>query len=106
MIEYLVIDFASINHNSYANVLIGVNTSSSSTADMSTQILYVNADTVTTDSPSIDNNAHLLWLHTNYQPCMILISKFLIGYENCASWKRSMQIALSAKNKLVIINGD
>ncbi|XP_074352807.1 uncharacterized protein LOC141691958 [Apium graveolens] len=37
---------------------------------------------------------------------MILISKKLTGSENYASWKRSMQIALSAKNKLVIVTGD
>lgn len=36
---------------------------------------------------------------------MTLISKKLIGTENYASWKRSIQIALSAKNKLVIVNG-
>lgn len=32
-----------------------------------------------------------------------MISKKLIGTENYASWKRSIQIALSAKNKLVIV---
>ncbi|XP_074360209.1 uncharacterized protein LOC141700309 [Apium graveolens] len=37
---------------------------------------------------------------------MVLISKKLLGSENYASWKRSMQIALSAKNKFVIVNGD
>lgn len=37
---------------------------------------------------------------------MVLISKKLTGSENYSSWKRSMQIALSAKNKLVIVNGD
>lgn len=37
---------------------------------------------------------------------MILISKKLLGTENYATWKRSMQIALSAKNKLVIVTGE
>ncbi|XP_074356673.1 uncharacterized protein LOC141696431 [Apium graveolens] len=37
---------------------------------------------------------------------MVLISKKLLGSENFASWKRSMQIALSAKNKLVIVTGE
>ncbi|XP_074326753.1 uncharacterized protein LOC141664697 [Apium graveolens] len=54
----------------------------------------------------IDTNAHPLFLHNNDQPGMVLISKKLTGSENYASWKRSLQIALSAKNKLVIVNGD
>ncbi|XP_074373224.1 uncharacterized protein LOC141713624 isoform X2 [Apium graveolens] len=37
---------------------------------------------------------------------MILISKKLTGSDNFASWKRCLQIALSAKNKLVILTGD
>ncbi|XP_074336980.1 uncharacterized protein LOC141674159 [Apium graveolens] len=37
---------------------------------------------------------------------MILISKKLLGSENYSSWKRSIQIALSAKNKLVIVTGE
>lgn len=36
---------------------------------------------------------------------MILVSKRLTGPENYAPWQRSMKIALSAKNKLVIVNG-
>lgn len=48
---------------------------------------------------------HPLYLHSNDNPGIVLISKKLIGTENYASWKRSIQIALSAKNKLVIVNG-
>ncbi|XP_074356623.1 uncharacterized protein LOC141696372 [Apium graveolens] len=59
-----------------------------------------------TQSQSIDNNSHPLYLHNNDQPGIILISKKLIGSENYASWKRSMQIALSSKNKYVIVNGE
>ncbi|XP_074335425.1 uncharacterized protein LOC141672671 isoform X2 [Apium graveolens] len=58
------------------------------------------------DTQHIDNKSHPLYLHNNDQPGMILISKKLLGSENYASWKRSMQIALSAKNKLVIVTGD
>lgn len=46
---------------------------------------------------SSDNNAHPLFLHNNGQHGVILISKKLTGSENYASWKRSMQITLSAK---------
>ncbi|GJZ31566.1 cysteine-rich receptor-like protein kinase 8 [Tanacetum coccineum] len=37
---------------------------------------------------------------------MILISKKLIGSENYTMWKRSMMIALSARNKIKLINGE
>ncbi|XP_074362173.1 uncharacterized protein LOC141702369 [Apium graveolens] len=54
----------------------------------------------------IDSNLHPLYMHNNDQPGMILISKKLLGSENYVSWKCSMQIALSAKNKLVIVTGE
>lgn len=56
-------------------------------------------------SSGIEFNSHPLYLHNNDQPGMVLISKKLIGTENYAPWKRSIQIALSAKNKLVIADG-
>ncbi|XP_074337143.1 uncharacterized protein LOC141674315 [Apium graveolens] len=65
-----------------------------------------NTNANTHSSTSIDNNAHPLFLHNNDQPGMVLISKKLTGYENYASWKRSMQIALSAKKKLAIVTGE
>ncbi|GKB56175.1 putative RNA-directed DNA polymerase, partial [Tanacetum coccineum] len=37
---------------------------------------------------------------------MILISKKLTGSENYTMWKRSMMIALSARNKIKLINGE
>lgn len=82
---------------------------------MATPVNNRSSPLVTTDSPtntstlyssSIDNNSHPLYLHNNDQHGMVLISKKLTGSENYSSWKRSMQIALSAKNKLVIVNGD
>lgn len=54
---------------------------------------------------SFDTNTHPLYLHDNDQLSMILISKKLLGTKNFVPWKRSLQIALSAKNKLVIVNG-
>lgn len=72
-------------------------------------MFYANAvlNNMTTppNTQSIDNNTHPLYLHNNDQPGMILISKKLLGSENYASWKRSLRIALSAKNKLVIVTG-
>ncbi|GKE15257.1 cysteine-rich receptor-like protein kinase 8 [Tanacetum coccineum] len=44
-----------------------------------------------------------LFLHQNDHPGLILISKKLLGSENYSSWRRSMTIALNAKNKLKII---
>ena len=49
---------------------------------------------------------HPLYLHQNDHPGLILISKKLTGSDNYASWKRSMVIALNAKNKLKIITGE
>lgn len=44
-------------------------------------------------------------MHTNNNPGLILINKKLTSTENYTSWKRLIQIALSAKNKLVIATG-
>lgn len=49
---------------------------------------------------------HPLFLHQNDHPGLILISKKLTGLDNYGSWKRSMMIALNAKNKLKIVNGE
>ncbi|GJY85805.1 cysteine-rich receptor-like protein kinase 8 [Tanacetum coccineum] len=59
-------------------------------------------------NPTIDINSpnHPLYLHVNDHPGLILISKKLIGSENYSSWKRSMMIALNAKNKLKIVTGE
>lgn len=98
---------------SYANVVLGTsipmaNQSSSALVhnrandDMDTDTYTV----VTDGTSSINNNSHSLYLRNNDQPGMILISKKLTGSENYVSWKRSIQVALSAKNKLVILTGE
>ncbi|XP_074346103.1 uncharacterized protein LOC141684864 [Apium graveolens] len=101
---------------SYVNAVTGFNTSSPSPMANSTirsgnvtQTSNTSDDIDTssdTQNLSIDNNFHPLYLHNNDQPRMILISKKLLGSENYSSWKRSIQIALSAKNKLVIVTGE
>lgn len=53
----------------------------------------------------VENNAHPLYLHNNDHPGLVLIAKKLVGPDNYASWSRSMQIALNARNKFVIVNG-
>ncbi|XP_071714667.1 uncharacterized protein [Rutidosis leptorrhynchoides] len=53
-----------------------------------------------TNSPN-----HPLFLHQNDRPGLILISKKLTGSENYSSWRRSMTIALNAKNKLKFVTG-
>nr|XP_043625974.1 uncharacterized protein LOC122597447 [Erigeron canadensis] len=55
---------------------------------------------------STDSSNHPLYLHQNDHPGIILITKKLVGSENYNSWKRSMTIALSAKNKLKLVNGE
>nr|GEX02829.1 homeodomain-like protein [Tanacetum cinerariifolium] len=42
----------------------------------------------------------------NDHPGLILISKKLTGLENYSTWKRSMMIALNARNKLKLVNGN
>ncbi|GJV88471.1 cysteine-rich receptor-like protein kinase 8 [Tanacetum coccineum] len=56
------------------------------------------------DDPNSPN--YPLYLHQNDHPRLILISKKLTGSENYGSWKRSMMIALNAKNKLKIVTGE
>nr|XP_017251022.1 PREDICTED: uncharacterized protein LOC108221670 [Daucus carota subsp. sativus] len=52
-----------------------------------------------------ENNSHPLFLHNNDHPGLVLIAKKLIGPENYAPWSRSMQIALNARNKFVVVTG-
>ena len=49
---------------------------------------------------------HPLFLHQNDHPGLILISKKVTGSDNYGQWKRSMMIALNAKNKLKIVTGE
>lgn len=63
------------------------------------------------NSPETSNNDfnspnHPLYLHPNDHLGLVLISKKLTGSDNYSSWKRSMMIALSAKNKLRIVTGE
>nr|GEV07763.1 hypothetical protein [Tanacetum cinerariifolium] len=50
------------------------------------------------------NSDHPLFLHQTDHPGLILISKKLNGSDNYGSWKRSMVIALNAKNKMKFMN--
>ncbi|GJX76021.1 cysteine-rich receptor-like protein kinase 8 [Tanacetum coccineum] len=60
----------------------------------------------TTTIPQDDVNSphHPLYFHLNDHPGLLLIAKKLNGSDNYGTWKRSMLIALSAKNKLKLIN--
>ncbi|GJS42865.1 cysteine-rich receptor-like protein kinase 8 [Tanacetum coccineum] len=54
----------------------------------------------------INSPNHPLFLHPQDHPGLVLISKKLTGSDNYGSWKRSMMIALNAKNKMKIVKGD
>ncbi|GJT44894.1 cysteine-rich receptor-like protein kinase 8 [Tanacetum coccineum] len=54
----------------------------------------------------INSIHHPLYFHQNDHPGLVLISKKLTRSENYSTWRRSMMIALNAKNKLKLINGD
>ncbi|GJZ98508.1 cysteine-rich receptor-like protein kinase 8 [Tanacetum coccineum] len=59
------------------------------------------------NTPNIDDiNSihHSLYFYHNDHPCLIHISKKLIGSENYIAWKRSMMIAVNAMNKLTLVN--
>ncbi|KAE8663671.1 hypothetical protein F3Y22_tig00112925pilonHSYRG00180 [Hibiscus syriacus] len=53
---------------------------------------------------SFDNGANPYYLHQSDNPGMILVSQ-LLSNNNFHSWKRSMMLALSAKNKLGFVDG-
>ncbi|GKB55275.1 cysteine-rich receptor-like protein kinase 8 [Tanacetum coccineum] len=59
----------------------------------------------TTNSDEITSN-HPLFLHQTDHPGLLLISKKLSGSDNYSSWKRSIMIALNAKNKMKLISGE
>lgn len=86
---------------SYANVVTNVNPHAFVVNDNE------NSEEITDgiDTESFKSNAHPLYLQNIDHPGLILISKKLTGTENYGPWKRSMKIALSAKNKLGIVNG-
>nr|GEZ67378.1 cysteine-rich RLK (receptor-like protein kinase) 8 [Tanacetum cinerariifolium] len=46
-----------------------------------------------------------LFLYQTDHPGLILISKKLTGLDNYSSWKRSIMIALNAKNKMKLVTG-
>ncbi|XP_071704636.1 uncharacterized protein [Rutidosis leptorrhynchoides] len=54
----------------------------------------------------INSPNHPLYLHQNDHPGLILISKKLTSSDNYSSWRRSIMIALNAKNKLKIVTGE
>ncbi|XP_071694566.1 uncharacterized protein [Rutidosis leptorrhynchoides] len=71
--------------------------------------MVINSTTSSGGAPAGDDyNSpnHPLFLHQNDHPGLILISKKLTGSDNYSSWKRSMMIALNAKNKLKIVTGE
>ncbi|GJZ62667.1 cysteine-rich receptor-like protein kinase 8 [Tanacetum coccineum] len=57
------------------------------------------------DNDEISSN-HPLYLHQTDHPGLLLISKKLTGSDNYSSWKRSIMIALNAKNKMKLVNGE
>lgn len=63
-------------------------------------------NTFNTLDDDVTSPLHLLYLHPNDHPGLLLISKKLQGSENYNTWKRSILIALSAKNKLKLITGE
>jgi len=53
----------------------------------------------------INNSSHVLFLHPSDNPNNILVSELMNG-ENYAHWRKAMEVALIAKNKLAFVLGD
>ncbi|GJU18110.1 cysteine-rich receptor-like protein kinase 8 [Tanacetum coccineum] len=70
------------------------------------QQLPVNTEESSSQTEDTNSTNHPLFLHLNDHLGLILISKKLLGLENYSLWRRSMTIALNAKNKLKIITKD
>ncbi|XP_074323136.1 uncharacterized protein LOC141660076 [Apium graveolens] len=97
--------------NSFANVVQGISNNTGANRD---NLILEDDDTardtqdgvdLQNNTNFIDNNSHPLYLHNNDHPDLVLIAKKLVGPDNFGSWSRSMQIALNARNKFVIVNG-
>lgn len=104
--------------NTFANVVQGKHTVNSSgvnvagtsrgNEDLVDTSLAHDDETINRDLSNVnfvDNNTHPLYLHNNDHPGLILIAKKLTGPDNFSPWSRSMQIALNARNKFVLVNG-
>ncbi|XP_071713065.1 uncharacterized protein [Rutidosis leptorrhynchoides] len=65
--------------------------------------MTINASSLDEDLTSPN---HSSFLHQNDHPEPILISKKLTTSDNYSSWRRSIMIALNAKNKLKIVIGE
>ncbi|GKB18098.1 cysteine-rich receptor-like protein kinase 8 [Tanacetum coccineum] len=65
-------------------------------------------DTLQSNPNTTDINSihHPLCFHQNDHPGLVLISMELNGLENYSTWRRSIMIALNARNKLKLINGE
>ena len=68
-----------------------------------TQLPPFNQQPLPPSSEDTNSINHPLFLHQNDYPGLILISRKLLGSENYSSWRRSMTIALNAKNKLKLV---
>lgn len=76
------------------------------TTTSTTQNANTSSSNTQIDDNDINSPHHPLYLHPQDHPGLILISKKLLGSENYGSWKRSMVIALNAKNKMKLITGE
>ena len=99
VIDHLLPENSQWNHVNceYLNAVLG-NISMANFGFIDPTHSHANENTIFHHSTIVtDNNSHPLYPHNNDQPGMVLISKKLGRTENYASWKHSMQIALSAK---------
>lgn len=88
--------------NTYVNAVLN-NTGTIPEVDCETEEGSLDKDDQ--DQVAVTSNMHPLYLQNIDHPGLVLIAKKLTGTENFGPWKRSITIALSAKNKLGIVDG-
>lgn len=65
-----------------------------------------NTNIMTFDPNDLNSPNHPLFFHHQDHPRLVLIAKKLTGSENYSTWRRTMMIALNARNKLSPVNGE
>lgn len=90
--------------NTFANVVLN-NASTGVESDENCNTGTGNLDDENQEQVAVTSNMHPLYLQNIDHPGLVLIAKKLTGTETFGPWKRSITIALSAKNKLGLVDG-
>lgn len=116
MFQYLLLFIVILDRNLFDKLLLRKLFIMTSHTDATTSTHNVNNTQTTTHGHEsvydrddtyqilVLDSSHPLYLHPSDHPGQILVTTLLNG-ENFNEWKRSMSLALSAKNKIGIVSG-